>query len=351
MVTFRFYLVSTVAFFLAMAVGVVVGSVLDEGLVTSLENRLDTVEANLDETAALIDDKRAEIDDLDRYVEESAPFAVEGRLEDSSALVVAEEGIDAGAVERLVLRLRQAGARVEGIAWLLPDWDLTDPELGDRLVEDLGIELGGEPVEGGSDEQAGDASSQLREAVWSLLVEQSGSTDSGGGPTATTVAPTTAPAAPPGSPTTAPVDAAPVAPLDSDVVSVLDELGLVRIERLDDDGEADGGPLVLTVVAGADSELATPGAAAVELAATAADGGVPTVLAEALPDDGVEEDRGGVISSAAGAAGTYSTVDDVDLTVGRVATVLALSDARDGIIGRYGLGSDVDGILPRWQGP
>ena len=59
MVTFRFYLVSTVAFFLAMAVGVVVGSVLDEGLVTSLENRLDTVEANLDETAALIDDKRA----------------------------------------------------------------------------------------------------------------------------------------------------------------------------------------------------------------------------------------------------------------------------------------------------
>ncbi len=81
------------------------------------------------------------------------------------------------------------------------------------------------------------------------------------------------------------------------------------------------------------------------------DGGVPTVLAEALPGDGVEEDRGAVISSAAGAAGTYSTVDDLDLTVGRVATVLALSDARDGIIGRYGLGSDVDGILPRWQGP
>ncbi len=301
MVTFRFYLVSTVAFFLAMAVGVVVGSVLDEGLVTSLENRLDTVEANLDETAALIDEKRAEIDDLDRYVEESAPFAVEGRLEDSSALVVAEEGIDAGAVERLVLRLRQAGARVEGIAWLLPEWDLTDPELRDRLVDDVGIELGDEPTEGGSDEGAGDVGSQLRQAVWSLLVEQSGPADPGDATTPTTDAPTTdgpttAPAAPPGSPTTAPADAAPVAPLDSDVLSLLDELGIVRVERLDDDGGADGGPLVLAVVAGADSELATPGATAVELAETAAEGGVPTVLAEALPEDGVEEDRRAVIS-------------------------------------------------------
>ncbi len=47
----------------------------------------------------------------------------------------------------------------------------------------------------------------------------------------------------------------------------------------------------------------------------------------------------------------FSTVHDLELIAGRVATVLALSDVRDGTVGRYGYGPDVDAVLPAWQGP
>ena len=81
MVTFRFYVVSTVAFFLALAVGVLVGSVLDGRIADGLQDRLDGVEASLDETVAAMDAKNVQIDELERYIEASAPFAVQGELD------------------------------------------------------------------------------------------------------------------------------------------------------------------------------------------------------------------------------------------------------------------------------
>ena len=157
MVTFRFYVVSTVAFFLALAVGVVVGSVLDGRIADSLQDRLGNVERSLDETVALMDDKNVEIDEMQRYIESSAAFAVQGRLEESTTMVVAESGLDAGAVEDLVRRLREAGSRVEGIVWLEQRWDLDDP--ADREAVDA---LLTEPADGSD-------AADLREALSTAL--------------------------------------------------------------------------------------------------------------------------------------------------------------------------------------
>ncbi len=128
MVTFRFYVVSTVAFFLALAVGVLVGSVLDGRIADGLQDRLDGVEASLDETVAAMDAKNVQIDEFERYIEASAPFAVQGELEGTSSLVVAESGVDDTGVQDLVRRLRESGSLVEGIVWLEPRWDLAEPE-------------------------------------------------------------------------------------------------------------------------------------------------------------------------------------------------------------------------------
>ena len=46
----------------------------------------------------------------------------------------------------------------------------------------------------------------------------------------------------------------------------------------------------------------------------------------------------------------FSTVDDLEMVAGRVATVLALAQIREGVVGRYGYGDGVDGVLPPWQG-
>ena len=62
MINFRFHLVSLVAVFLALAVGVVMGyGVLGQPTVETLENRIDTVEANADARRAENDLLKADI--------------------------------------------------------------------------------------------------------------------------------------------------------------------------------------------------------------------------------------------------------------------------------------------------
>jgi hypothetical protein len=339
MVTFRFYLVSIVAFFLALAVGVVVGSVLDEGISNSLQDRLERVEANLNDTVASIDDKNREIDELERYVEASAPFAVQDRLVGTSTLVVAEPGLEAGPVEDLVVRLRQAGSHVSGIVWLEPRWALTEDEDRGRFAEIV---------------DAADVSvDDLHEAAWAEVLAQ-GETDGAEG----SVPGTTDPNDPAASTTTLPeTDAGDALDLFEDPVLVaLADGGFLRLVEIDGDDASGGAELGVVSVTGSESDLAVPGSAAVDLAEQAAALEVPSVLAELYVDtSGDDEDppSRGMVAAAAAERTTlrFSAVDDLDLIAGRVATVLALDDQRVGLVGRYGYGPDVDGVLPRWPRP
>lgn len=176
MVTFRFYVVSTVAFFLALAVGVVVGSVLDGRIADSLQARLERVEASLDETVASIDQKNDEIDRLEQYVEASAPFAVQGTLTETSTVVVAEAGLRGAPVDDLVRRLREAGSRVDGIVWLEPKWSLAEPQDLATITELVGA--------GGLSREA------IRTTVLERVLDASGPTAD---PTATTTTTTSVP--------------------------------------------------------------------------------------------------------------------------------------------------------------
>lgn len=363
MVTFRFYVVSIVAFFLALAVGVVLGSVLDERIADSLQDRLDGVEASLDETVAAIDDKNEEIERLERYIEASAPFAVQGRLSGTAGLVVAETGVDGAAVEDQVRRLREAGSRVEGIVWLEPRWD-----LGDEADRGAAAELVGLDPEAARD----DIQAALREQLLDLATGSSAQDEEQPSETTTTTdAPeTTDPTDPepgPGGPaptepaTTEPASTEPTttevaAPLvfDSAELRALVDAGLVRLQNVDGDVGEDAGELVVVAATGPGSTLARPGAASIDVVRSAAERELPSVLAEvpATPEEDEQAERGTIIAAAleSGPVG-FSTVDDLDLIAGRVATVLALAEGRDGRVGRYGYGPDVDGVLPPWQGP
>jgi hypothetical protein len=46
-----------------------------------------------------------------------------------------------------------------------------------------------------------------------------------------------------------------------------------------------------------------------------------------------------------------STVDDLDLVDGRVATILAAADLGRGVNGRFGYGAGVSGPVPEWWTP
>ncbi len=353
MVTFRFYLVSTVAFFLALAVGVLVGSVLDGRIADGLQTRLDRVETSLDETVVAMDAKNVEIDQLSDYVEASAPYAVQGSLDATSTLVVAESGIDGASVEDLVRRLRESGSRVEGIVWLDPRWDLSS-------TEDLAAAASLAGTNSSSPER-------LRAALWQRFLDVApGGDTSGSDPSPTTSESTTSvvdPATPSGSVTTlAPpttgtttTTVVPATPLfESATLRGMAEAGLVRLQLIDGDDAAPGGDLLVVAATGTASTLAEPGVASTQLVRQAADAGVAAVLAEATARaaSDAEPERGSLVAAALDQGSVrFSTVDDLEVIPGRVASVLALADARVGLFGRFGIGPDVDGVLPAWKGP
>ena len=342
MVTFRFYLVSIVAFFLALAVGVVVGSVLDEGISTSLQDRLDGVEQNLNDTVASIDDKNREIDALQQFADASAPFAVEDRLTNTSTMVVAEPGLDAGPVEDLVQRLRQAGSHVSGIVWLDERWDLDSVEDRTRFAE----------ITDGS----GLSVAQLHRAAWDEVLSAAAPAAESAGTTTTSGPASTEPGSATTTTTTPSGAGDPVAVFDDAVLGQLEEAGFLRLVRLDGDDPSGGAELTVATITGTESVLSTPGSAAVELATQSSALAIPTVLAEMYTDESSDDedplDRGTIVRAATDdEAAKFSTVDDLDLVAGRVAAVLALDAVRSGVVGRFGHGPDVDGVLPRWPGP
>lgn len=349
MVTFRFYLVSVVAFFLALAVGVVVGSVLDGRIADSLQDRLDRVETSLDETVAAMDEKNREIDDLNAYVDASAPYTVQDELAETTALVVVEPGVDGAPVEDLVTRLRQAGSRVDGIVWLEPSFELAEPDQLEQLATIAGAE--------------GSTPTAVRRSFWSALFEATadttGETTGDANATTTTLETTTTldTTTTLEQTTTTEEPAAPIELFSTSLLTDAEEAGLVRFQRIDGgESSGEGGELVVAVVTGTDSTVGTPGAAAVELAEESASAGLATTVAEvyvAPPADGEElVERGDLLTDRLGDGPlVFSTVDDLDRLQGRVATVLALAAARDEVFGRFGYGPEADAVLPVWQAP
>src|SRR5215203_3802428 len=140
MVTFRFYLVSLVAVFLALAMGVVVGSTLiDRAIVDRLDRSVDSVSDRLDrqrdENARL----RDEISHLQDYADSTAPAVVDGTLDGGAVAVVAERGVDSDVVEASVAMLQQADGTVPGILWLEPGWALSEDADRARMAEVLDV--------------------------------------------------------------------------------------------------------------------------------------------------------------------------------------------------------------------
>lgn len=337
MVTFRFYLVSVVAFFLALAVGVVVGSVLDGRIADSLQDRLDRVETSLDETVAAMDEKNREIDDLERFAEAVAPFAVDDELSDTTSLVVVEPGVDAAPVEDLVARLRQSGSRVDGIVWLEPTWHEAE---GDELKALTAL--------AGS---TGSTPSAVRRSFWAALFDTPSDTPSGSGEGTGDDGTTTTVSEPLGGDTGASLGSPALDLFTSGLLAEAEAAGFVRLQRIDGTVPDGGGDLVVVAVTGTDSTARPAAAPSIEVAESAAAAGMAATVADVHVVD-PEVERGALVDGRLSDGSlTFSTVDDLDMVAGRVAVVLALSQARDGTFGRYGYGPDVDGVLPAWQGP
>ena len=116
MISFRFHLISLVAVFLALGLGVLTGTtVINRGIVTQLERQTGDLSGQLDDVRQEVADLQALRDLWAAFGQEALGPLLEGRLAGSRVLVVAQDGTDDGSIDGLLAALRAAATAPEDV--------------------------------------------------------------------------------------------------------------------------------------------------------------------------------------------------------------------------------------------
>ncbi len=132
MISFRYHLVSIVAVLLALALGLLAGaSVLDKGLVATLERQTEQWERRAREL-------QGEVETLRAFAEEAVPRLVAGRLVGTQVVVVTQDGVDGDLLAGAQRALADAGASIAGVLSVGPRLLSEDPGVRQELADLLG---------------------------------------------------------------------------------------------------------------------------------------------------------------------------------------------------------------------
>ncbi len=308
MITFRYHLVSIVAVFLALAIGVVMGyGVLSQPTVEGLQSRIDTVEANADAQRAENDQLRAENDQLRAAGDAMSEFAATDRLSGVPVVVLAVRDVAEESVTRVVELARRGGASAPGILWLESRWGLPERADVDALATAVGTSESGRGA--------------VRDDAWRELTAR------------LALGPST-------------ID---------DVLQGLVNGDFVTFDSVDGPSEdlaEIGGPGTRVVLADGVRAETAPRHPAPPIARAARFVSLPLVVAEEFTADGAERGTRVVfIRDAEELASLFATVDDLERVDGQIAVVLALADLGRGTVGHYGIGPEADALLPAWWQP
>lgn len=127
MIDFRYHLVSLIAVFLALAVGIVLGAgPLRDTIGETLTGQVQDLRADRDRLRADLETAQTDVNERNVYLEESAPVLLADALTDQRVAVVTLPGAQDDDVKTIRDRLTQAGAQVVGQVAVTEAW--TDPE-------------------------------------------------------------------------------------------------------------------------------------------------------------------------------------------------------------------------------
>lgn len=332
MINLRYHIVSITAVFLALGMGLILGSTfLDRVTVDNLEHQLTEVEHQVRETRTENDALRERVgkmEERDRSLADQIPEQLlRGHLSDVPVLVIAVEGTDEALLTDVVSALANAGAQVSG-SWRLTDrWSL---DADDELSEAQAI-LG----------MTSASAARLRRTAAAQVAEA----------LAVGALPTPAPETGVEAP----------GPVEPDVVRRLVEAGFVDYEPVPGSTEqrvlVPGSGARYLLVSSTKPSRGAQALGSALLAAMTTDGVAPVVAAQGLvelPDvDGrpaTEDARRstfvGPIRSNERMRSRLSTVDDLDAASGLAAVVLALEDVGSGAVGHFGVAPGAARLLP-----
>lgn len=382
MINLRYHIVSITAVFLALGIGVALGSTLiQRGLVDNLNDRLDDQAERLDRTDgenAELRSELEEIDALERQLTVEGMSLYAGHLTDVPVVLVTSQGEDEGLVELTRASLRGAGADVVGQLRFTMRWQELDAdevaELAEltgrpltnasgartRTMRDLAQEMltASEPEPEPEPEISGDATTTGAEG------EEPATSEPGDGPTTDApVVPAIDGEAPTGEdPAVGSTTTTTVPEPNGLLLDALVERGYV--EFLPDSSAvplpAHGARFV--VLHGPEADLSPDGALLPLLRALAAGDPAPVVLAETLPEPSDDEEEA-PDELAAGTLVTevrtdpqlalsITTTDVARRFIGQAAIVLGLAelDPASPVVGHYGLAAGATSLLPTSAG-
>jgi hypothetical protein len=308
-IDFRYHLVSLIAVFLAVALGIVIGTTaLNEPILADIKNQVTDLEGDKRSLEDRTQQLQSQLDTSDAFEEAVAPALVDGTLAGSKVLlVVTNEDVAQETVDQVTTLIGEAGGAVTGTLTLQPEY--SNPSTATSLQN----YVTGSGLPSGVQLPQVDDAGQL---VGSLLAQVL--------------------MIPPAGPVP---DAAAI----SSVMAGLSALNVLTPEG-DSIAPADYA-VVLTSGAFSGDDAAERNATVAELV-TALDGaGSGAVVAG---DAGSAADTGlvGLIRADTNLSAAVSTVDNADRAAGRISTVLALGREAEGTSGKYGTGEDTQPVPP-----
>jgi copper transport outer membrane protein MctB len=309
-ISLRYHVISIAAVFLALALGVVLGSTaISDRLLSGLSSNRDELGRQVSDLEAQSNGLRARLADANIFSAAVAPRAVAGTLRGRTVVLVTTADADPADRDAVTALLGNAGAAVTGELTQA----FTDPSRSDQLSElttrllPAGLRLPTAP----------DAGTLAGGLLGSVLL-----TNPQSGKAQATPAETTA------------------------VIAGLGDGGFIRTGQ-----QVRPAQLVVVLTGGASSGDGSGDRAGIlaRFATQLDRSGLGAVLAGR---PGSAEGNGpiGVVRADTAATSVLSTVDDVSTAAGQVVTVLALAEQAEGRAGRYGTGGNAQAVVPAIQG-
>ena len=310
MIDFRYHLVSIIAVFLALGLGILMGTaVLNDALVDSLRKDIQTLGERVDSRQAEIEELDRRVDAANAFANEAAPWLTSEALQGRTIVIIQLEGTNGDMAGALRDAIETAEGEVVTTVVLADRFALQDQIERDQLALAL-------------DSAAGDAD-DLRAEAGALIGARLAA--------ASAEAPTTQ----------RPQDVA-----QERLRQTLRQLEAAEFLSVDgpDDGAFVPSNSLFLVLGGDTADRPYDSTALVtSLVADLSDRGAPTLVAEPA------ESTWGLVAAVrqdpeAGTA--VATVDQASTVEGRVAVVLGLERAFQGVTDHYGVGPGATQVIP-----
>ncbi len=135
MVDFRYHIVSLIAVFLALGIGIVMGTtVIDRAIVTRLEGDIDRLSDKVEKEKSAKELAESELAQFNAFAEQGAKFFVANRLAGQTVTVLAADGVPDDEIEATVRIMRLAGAAVPAVVTYTNKFELGDQTARDQLA-------------------------------------------------------------------------------------------------------------------------------------------------------------------------------------------------------------------------